>query len=99
MPCPMFGPREPHRLARMDPIGTLSSLLRSSVHGERTILELDLDFSVLSNAPANPFEALKLINAPTMRALRDGLRAAATDTAVAGLIVHLGTCPLSASQC
>ncbi|HVK45463.1 MAG TPA: signal peptide peptidase SppA [Micropruina sp.] len=83
----------------MDPIGTLSSLLRSSVHGERTILELDLDFSVLSNAPANPLEALKLINAPTMRALRDGLRAAATDTAVAGLIVHLGTCPISASQC
>lgn len=83
----------------MDPLGKLSSLLRSTPHGDRTILELDLDFSVLSSAPANPFEAVKLINAPTMRALRDGLRNAATDAAVAGLIVHLGTCPISASQC
>ena len=89
----------PHSLVGMDPLGTLSSLLRSSAHGERTILELDLDFSVLSSAPANPFEAVKLINAPTMRALRDGLRGAAVDPAVAGLIVHLGACPITASQC
>ena len=83
----------------MDPLAKLSSLLRKSQVGDHVILELDLDFSVLSSAPANPFEAFKLINAPTMRALRDGLRTAAADAAVAGLIVHIGTCPLTASQC
>lgn len=88
----------PHTLAGMDPLAKLSSLFRTSTHGDRLILELDLDFSVLSNAPANPFEAFKLINAPTMRAVRDGLRDAAADAAVAGLIVHVGTCPVTASQ-
>jgi protease-4 len=83
----------------MDPLGKLSSLLRKSPVGDQVILELDLDHSVLSNAPANPLEAFKLINAPTMRALRDGLRAAAGDPAVAGLILHLGTCPITAAQC
>lgn len=58
---------------------------KSSV-GDQVILELDLDHSVLSNAPANPLEAFKLINAPSMRALRDELQAAATDPAVSGLI-------------
>ncbi|MFT4296234.1 MAG: signal peptide peptidase SppA [Micropruina sp.] len=83
----------------MDPLAMLTSLLRKSPAGDRVILELDLDHSVLSNAPANPLEAFRLINAPTMRALRDGLAEAAADPAVAGLIVHLGTCPISASQC
>ena len=83
----------------MDPLGTLSSLLRKSSVGDQVILELDLDHSVLSNAPANPLEAFKLINAPSMRALRDGLRTAATDPAVGGLILHLGTCPITAAQC
>jgi protease IV len=83
----------------MDPLGKLSSLLRKSPIGDQVILELDLDHSVLSNAPANPLEALKLINAPTMRALRDGLRTAGDDPAVAGLILHLGTCPITPSQC
>ena len=83
----------------MDPLGTLSSLLRKSSVGDQVILELDLDHSVLSNAPANPLEAFKLINAPSMRALRDGLQAAATDPAVSGLILHLGTCPITAAQC
>ncbi|MFT4216460.1 MAG: signal peptide peptidase SppA [Micropruina sp.] len=83
----------------MDPLGMLSSLLRKSPVGDQVILELDLDHSVLSNAPANPLEAFKLINAPTMRALRDGLRTASGDPAVAGLILHLGTCPITAAQC
>ena len=82
----------------MDPLAKLSSLLRKSSVGDRVILELDLDYSVLSSAPANPLEALKLINAPTMRALRDGLHAAADDPGVAGLIVHVGTCPITAAQ-
>ena len=83
----------------MDPLGTLSSLLRKSAVGEQVILELDLDHSVLSNAPANPLEALKLINAPSMRALRDGLRQSASDPAVLGLLVHIGTCQITAAQC
>ena len=83
----------------MDPLGMLSSLLRKSPVGDRVILELDLDYSVLSSAPGNPLEALKLINAPTMRALRDGLKDAAADASVAGLIVHIGTCPITATQC
>lgn len=77
----------------------LSSLLKKSTLGERTILELDLDFSVLSVPPDNPLEALKAINAPTMKALRDGLRDATDDDSIAGLLVHIGTCPLTASQC
>ncbi|MFT3861973.1 signal peptide peptidase SppA [Micropruina sp.] len=83
----------------MHSLGTLSSLFRTSPAGEGVILELDLDFSVLSAPPANPLEALKLINAPTMKALRDGLRRAASDDAVLGLLVHIGTCQLTAAQC
>ena len=82
----------------MDPLAKLSALLRPHNVGDHVILELDLDYSVLSAAPANPLEALRLINAPTMRALRDGLASAASDEAVLGLIVHIGTCPLTAAQ-
>lgn len=88
----------PPRLEVMDPLGKLSALLRTTTVGEQVILELDLDYSVLSAAPANPLEALRLINAPTMRVLRDGLAAAASDDAVLGLIVHIGTCPVTAAQ-
>jgi protease-4 len=83
----------------MQPFGTLSSLFRKSPMGDKVILELDLDFSVLSAAPANPLEALKLVNAPTMKALRDGLRQAASDSSVLGLLVHIGTCQVTAAQC
>lgn len=76
----------------------LTSLLKKSTQGERTILELDLDFSVLSAPPGNPMEALKALNAPTMKALRDGLRDAAGDDSILGLLVHLGTCPLTPAQ-
>ena len=83
----------------MDPLGALSSLFCKTPHGNHVILELDLDFAVLSSAPANPLEALRSINAPSMRALRDGLRQASSDPAVLGLLVHLGTCQLTAAQC
>ena len=83
----------------MDPLGTLSSLLRQSPAGDGVILELDLDFSVTSAPAANPLEALRQINAPTMRALRHGLREAADDASVKGLIVHIGTCPITPAQC
>ncbi|MEZ5089884.1 MAG: S49 family peptidase [Micropruina sp.] len=95
------GTRSPmaHRLGAMDPLGTLSSLLRQSPAGDGVILELDLDFSVTSAPAANPLEALRQINAPTMRALRHGLREAADDASVKGLIVHIGTCPITPAQC
>ncbi len=82
----------------MDPLALLNSLMRRSTLGERTILEIDLDLTVLSAPADNPLEALKAINAPTMRALRDGLGEAATDPSVAGLILHVGTCPLTVTQ-
>ena len=63
-----------------------------------TVLELDLAQGLLSTTPATPRDALRALRAPTMRSVRDGLRRAATDDGVAGLVVHIGDCPLSASQ-
>lgn len=60
-----------------------------------TVLELDLSHGVLSGPPSSPLVALRRRRAPTMRAIRDGLRHAATDDQVIGLLVHTGTCPLS----
>ncbi|MHB1009338.1 MAG: signal peptide peptidase SppA [Propionibacteriaceae bacterium] len=74
----------------------LSSLLATSGPG-RVILEIDLDRGVLRAAPENPLEALRAINAPTITGLTQALREAATDQRVAGLVVHVGTCPLSAA--
>lgn len=65
---------------------------------EPVILEIDLDRGVLSATPTSPLAAYRAINSPTMRALRDGLREAASDDLVRGLIVHVGTCPLTAAQ-
>lgn len=72
--------------------------LRSILGHDPVILEIDLDRGVLSTTPANPLAAYKAINTPTMRAIRDGLRDAATDERVRGLIIHVGTCPLSLTQ-
>ena len=62
------------------------------------ILEIDLDRGVLAQAPDNPLEAMRSLNAASMRALREGLRDAADDERVRGLIVHVGTCPLTPAQ-
>ncbi|HET7725543.1 MAG TPA: signal peptide peptidase SppA [Propionibacteriaceae bacterium] len=75
----------------------LSSLLATSGPG-RVTLEIDLDRGVLRAAPENPLEALRAINAPTVTGLTQALREAATDERVAGLVVHVGTCPLSAAM-
>jgi protease IV len=72
----------------------LSSLLATSGPG-RVTLEIDLDRGVLRAAPDNPMEAFRAINAPTINALSQALREAVTDERVAGLVVHVGTCPLS----
>lgn len=71
---------------------------RISADNGPTVLELDLAQGLLSSAPTTPRDALRALRAPTMRAVRDGLRRAATDDSVAGLVVHVGDCPLSVSQ-
>ncbi len=62
--------------------------------GPRTVLELDLSHGVQSGPPQNPWEALRRRQAPGLRAIGDGLRRAAGDDDVLGLLVHVGTCPL-----
>ena len=52
------------------------------------VLELDLARWVLVTRPTNPFEAVRVINSPTLGALRTNLRDAARDDRVVGLIVH-----------
>ncbi len=74
----------------------LSSLLVTSGPG-RVTLEIDLDRGVLRAAPENPVEAIRAINAPTITGLTRALREAVTDERVSGLVVHVGTCPLSAA--
>lgn len=78
----------------------IASLLKSVCPKPKSsiVLELDLSRGVLSAPPTNPFAALKAMNAPTMRAIREGLRKAATDDRVKGLVVHIGTAPLTAAQ-
>lgn len=53
------------------------------------VLEIDLGRGVLTAPPDNPLAALKMINAASMHALREGLRAAAKDERVAGLVVRV----------
>ena len=80
----------------MSLISRLKSLCPSS--DTPVVLELDLSRAVLSSPPDNPLAALQVINAPSMRAIREGLRRAATDDHVKGLIVHIGTAQFSAAQ-
>jgi len=80
----------------MDPIAAVRE--RLTARDLPFVLELDLAHGLLSAAPGTPREALRALHAPTMRAVRDGLRRARTDDRIAGLVVHVGTCPLSAGQ-
>lgn len=70
---------------------------RLGAHGT-TVLEIDLSRGVVSAPPESPFEVLRTLHAASMRALRDGLRAAADDNHVAGLVVHVGDCQLNLTQ-
>lgn len=63
------------------------------------VIELDLARGVLSQAPTHPLEAFRARHAASMREIRDGLRRAAKDPDVAGLAVHVGSCPLTPDQC
>ena len=84
------------------PLNRLSDLLRHTPfvpsRPDRVILEIDLDRGVLRQAPDNPLAAMRSLNAASMRALRDGLSEAASDDRVRGLILHIGTCPLTPTQ-
>ncbi len=63
-----------------------------------TVLELDLSRGILTGPPRSPAVALRAMHMPTLRGIRDGLRAGAKDPKVVGLVVHVGNCPLSASE-
>ena len=55
-----------------------------------TLLELDLTVSVLEAPPSDPIAAALSRRRPLLRDLIDGLRLAATDPDVAGLVAHVG---------
>lgn len=78
----------------------IASVLKKIMPGATSpiVLELDLSRGVLSAPPPNPLAAFKAMNAPTMRAIREGLRKGATDERVKGLVVHVGTSPLTPAQ-
>lgn len=86
----------------MDPISLVTSAWRSRTSAVAadgpTVLELDLARGVVTAPPATPIEAFRLRLSPTMREIRESLRRAKTDPSVAGLVVHLGTCPLTIAQ-
>lgn len=56
----------------------------------RTVLEIDLQRGVLTSPPDNPLAALRSINAASLQALAEGLREAAKDDRVAGLLLRVG---------
>jgi protease-4 len=62
------------------------------------ILEIDLDRGVLQSLPENPLQAVRAINSPTMGLLAGTLRKAALDDRVKGLVMHIGSCPLTPAQ-
>ncbi|MGO4956223.1 signal peptide peptidase SppA [Luteococcus sp. Sow4_B9] len=72
--------------------------LKGRAQTGRVVLEIDLARGVLVAAPDNPLQAVKAMNAPTMKVLRENLRKAAKDKDVVGLVVHCGTVPLALAQ-
>ena len=79
------------------PIPGLRSIPGLGARGPRTVLELDLGHGLQTGPPRHPLEALRARHAPSLRAVGDGLRRAAADDDVLGLLVHVGTCPLPLS--
>jgi protease-4 len=80
-----------------NPLEKLSSLLKPA-SPETLILEIDLDRGVLQSIPENPLQAVRAINSPTMGVLVESLRKAAMDARVTGLVLHVGTCPITPTQ-
>ena len=56
----------------------------------RLLLELDLGRGLVESPPASPVEALRAMHVPTLRTVVEGLRRAAGDDQVAGLVAHVG---------
>lgn len=81
----------------MDPIALLRTVRPHPQHP--LILELDLARGILSQSPTSPLEAFRARHSAAMRQIRDGLRKGARDPKVAGLVIHLGSCPLTPGQC
>jgi protease-4 len=65
---------------------------------QATVLELDLSHGVRSAPPPNPLAALRQRRTPSMRSIREGLRKAAADPKVLGLLVHVGACPVTLAE-
>ena len=63
------------------------SLRRSA---SRVLLELDLSRGLQEAPPASPVQALRDIHVPSLRGVVEGLRRAARDQQVVGLIAHIG---------
>ncbi|GAA1544028.1 signal peptide peptidase SppA [Kribbella lupini] len=62
------------------------------------LLELDLTRGVLETAPGSPLAAFRARHLPTVRELVAGLRKAAQDEHVVGLVAHVGGPALSLAQ-
>src|SRR5262245_38621377 len=56
----------------------------------RILLELDLSRGLQEAPPASPIEALRAMHVPSLRGVAEGLRAAARDGRVVGLVTHIG---------
>lgn len=63
-----------------------------------TLLELDLTLPLLETPPQDPISAALARRRPMLRDLVDGLRLAARDPDVAGLVAHVGGHPASLAQ-
>lgn len=70
------------------------------VHASRppVLLELDLSRGLLESAPTDPFAALRRRGLPTLRGLVEGLRRAAEDPHVVGLVGNVGHETLTPAQ-
>ena len=64
----------------------------------RLLLELDLSRGLLEAPPSSPVEAIRARHTPTLRAVVDGLRKAADDARVVGLVCHVGARQPSLAQ-
>lgn len=82
----------------MDLVSMVKRKFVGGTSGSKVVLEIDLARGVLVAPPTSPMAALKAMNAPSMRALRERLREAATDDDVLGLVVHLGESGLGLAQ-
>src|SRR4029079_9547547 len=77
--------------------------LRKAVPGDhppgvRTLLELDLSRGLAESPPTDPLRALRQRQVPQLSNVVTGLRLAADDDGVAGLIVCLGPHDLTVAQ-